>query len=285
MLYGFLADLGLEGLQVSVNSLGNQDTRSRYRDTLISYLEPLAASLSPHAGERFRQNPLRVLDSKDPRDQSIAEGAPSILDALSTEDRAHWDGVLGCLDALDTPYRVNPRLVRGLDYYTRTTFEISAVTGELGAQNALLGGGRYDDMIQGLGGPATPAIGFAMGLERILLALGDIRTEQVPWVALAPMGEAALRQALVLAKRIRRAGLVAEVDGRGTSLKSMLRRANGGGARFCVVVGESEVTRKVVQLKDLELHQQEEVQEDSLIASLKGALLATPSAPESEARG
>ena len=285
MLYQLLSELGIAGLKVSVNSLGNQETRRRYREALVGYFDPLATSLSPHAQERYRQNPLRVLDSKDPRDRAAAGNAPSIIDLLEPDDRVHWDGLLAGLNALGTPYQIDPRLVRGLDYYTRTTFEISATTGELGAQNALLGGGRYDDMIATLGGPETPAIGFAVGLERILLATSGLVAHQPAWAAFAPWGEVALTRALLLAKRLRQAGLVAEVDGRGTSMKSMLRRANSAGARFCIVLGESEVARNVVQLKDLSLHQQEEVNEDRLVTQLSAVLGATSQAQESERRG
>lgn len=285
MLYGLLHDLGIEGLKVSVNSLGGSESRARFREALIAYFKPQRAQLSPHAQERFEQNPLRVLDSKDERDRAVASGAPSILDLLTLEDRAHWQGLLGALDALGTPYEVDQQLVRGLDYYTRTTFEISTTSGAIGSQNALLGGGRYDDMIAGLGGPATPAIGFAMGLERVLLALGDFEVPAPAWVAVAPLGEAQKNPALTLAKRLRQHGFTTEVDGRGTSLKSMLRRANGGGARFCVVLGESELGRGVVQLKDLARHEQDEVPLAELPERLTARLSSPATNTESEDRG
>ena len=131
----------------SAAALGSQASRQAYRKALLGYLRPLASHMSPHAQERFEQNPLRVLDSKDERDQKLADGAPSILEFLDPEDRAHFAGVTVALDALGTPYEVDPRLVRGLDYYTRTAFEVSAKSGDIGTQNALLGGGRYDDML------------------------------------------------------------------------------------------------------------------------------------------
>lgn len=282
MLYEFLTALGIEGLTISVNSLGNRETRARYRQELLAYLKPLAGSLSQHARERFEQNPLRVLDSKDERDREIAAGAPSILEVLSDDDRAHWQGLRACLDALGTPYSVEPRLVRGLDYYTRTTFEISANSGQLGSQNALLGGGRYDEMIAGLGGPDTPAIGFAIGLERILLALGEQTHARPAWVAVAPLGARALEQALKLAKPLRNAGFVTEVDGRGTSLKSMLRRANAGSARFCVLLGDAELDRGVVQVKDLLRHGQQEVAPSQLVEALQAMLARADTGQESE---
>lgn len=283
MLHGFLSGLGLAGLKVSINSLGGAETRVRYRDELIAYLKPQADKLSPHARERFEANPLRVLDSKDERDREVAVGAPSILDVLTDADRAHWDGLLAGLNALKTPFEIDPRLVRGLDYYTRTTFEITARSGELGAQNALLGGGRYDDMIAGLGGPSTPAIGFAMGLERILLALGDWELPERLWVSIAPLSEQARNEALVVAKTLRQQGFVTEVDGRGTSLKSMLRRANSGGARFCILMGDDELSRSAVQVKDLKLHEQAEVPLSGLVEHLTSRSSADPT--ESEASG
>jgi histidyl-tRNA synthetase len=283
MLYGLLRGLGIEGLRVSVNCLGNQETRRRYRQVLLDYLNPRKAELSPHAQERYVDNPLRVLDSKDERDQAVAAQAPSILQVLQEDDLAHWKGLLTGLDALETPYVVDPRLVRGLDYYTRTTFEISATTGELGSQNALLGGGRYDDMISGLGGPDTPAIGFAIGLERILLAMPELEQGSPSWVAVAPIGDASVVPALSIGKQLRQAGFVAEVDGRGNSLKSMLRRANSSNARFCVVVGEAELGRGVVQVKDLSLHQQHDVERDQLVEHLNTQLKLIPGT-ESEER-
>src|SRR5690606_34698318 len=143
--------------------------------------------------------------SKDPRDRAASDGAPVLLDVLDEDDQAHWRGLLQALDALGTPYTVDPRLVRGLDYYTRTCFELTAQTGELGSQNALLGGGRYDGMIESLGGPKTPAIGFAMGLERILLALGGLDVARPELCFVAAPGERAAREGVVLARRARRA--------------------------------------------------------------------------------
>ena len=285
MLYGFLSELGIAELKVSVNSLGGTESRARYRDALIAYLKPRAAELSPHAQERYEHNPLRVLDSKDERDRAAAAGAPSILESLTPEDSAHWQGLLSALDALGTPYQIDQQLVRGLDYYTRTTFEISTTSGAIGSQNALLGGGRYDDMIAGLGGPATPAIGFAMGLERVLLTMGEFEVPARPWVSLAPLGAAQQNAALTLAKSLRQQGFATEVDGRGTSLKSMLRKANAGGARFCVVIGEAELARGVVQLKDLAHHEQEEVPFATLGERLAARVNLPAKSTESEDRG
>lgn len=266
MLYRLLTGLGIQGVQVTVNSLGGTDARRVYRERLIEFFEPKRDALSPHAQARLADNPLRILDSKDPRDQAAAEGAPVLLDVLGEDDQKHWQGLLTALDALGTPYTIDPRLVRGLDYYTRTCFELTAQTGELGSQNALLGGGRYDGMVQSLGGPDAPAIGFAMGLERILLALGEAETHLPDFCFIAPLGERAALAGLRLAGELRERGLRAELDGRGNSLKSMLRRANTMGARWCLVFGDAELDRGVVQLKDLTAHEQVELSPQDAIS-------------------
>ncbi|MFO0695540.1 MAG: histidine--tRNA ligase [Polyangiales bacterium] len=258
MVVGFVKDLGIEDVEVLVNSLGSGETRTRYRDALVEYLEPRKHELSEESQRRLLLNPLRILDSKDPKDAAIAGGAPSILEFLSDEDRVHWDGLRATLDALGTPYRVDARLVRGLDYYSRTLFEVRGRTG-LGAQNAILGGGRYDGMIEQLGGQATPSIGFAMGLERILMAMPEVATP--PRLdAVVLMTHAELRtKAVVLSRALRNAGLRIESDLRGTSLKSQMRRADKLGARVALILGESELARDAVQWKDLAKAEQGEI--------------------------
>ncbi len=173
LLYGFLSRLGITDVTVAINSIGGLESRAAYRAALTEHLRPRLESLSDHAKKRLEDNPLRILDSKDPRDKAAVADAPSILDSLTQEDREHWQAVLRGLDALGTPYQVTPGLVRGLDYYTRTVFEFQSTMGSLGSQNTLIAGGRYDNMLKSLGGPQIPAIGCGMGLERILLALGE----------------------------------------------------------------------------------------------------------------
>ncbi|MCC6664475.1 MAG: histidine--tRNA ligase [Polyangiaceae bacterium] len=270
MLVGLFRRLGVSDVVANIGSIGGAATRDRYRVALREFLSPKAGELSDHARARLEVNPLRILDSKDPRDQAACQGAPQILDVLDEADRAHWETLLGHLDALGTPYVVDPLLVRGLDYYTRTLFELKSSAGELGSQNTLCGGGRYDDMIRGLGGPSVPAIGFAMGLERILLALGPMAAPARKTCSIAPMGTRAVGKALELGRALREAGVVADVDGRGNSLKSMLRRADGLGARFCIVLGDAELERGAVQLKDLERHTQEELPISAVVARVAG---------------
>jgi histidyl-tRNA synthetase len=281
MLYRFFAELGIEGVQVLVNSLGGKGTRERYRDLLREHLTPYAAELSENARKRLDDNPLRILDSKNPRDQELAASAPPILDILDDADRAHWEGLCRHLDALGVPYRVESRLVRGLDYYTRTLFELQSSAGSLGAQNALGGGGRYDAMISELGGPAVSAIGFALGLERVLLAMGDREVSREPCCFIAPMGERAVSAGLVLARRLREKGAVVDLDGRGNSLKSMLRRANAVGARLCVLLGDSELDQGIVKIKDLAAHAEHEEPLASAPDRIV-ALLGTAAVPKHE---
>lgn len=281
MLVGFLRGLGIDRLEVVVNSLGSGDTRERYRAALVDYLRPHAEALSEDSRRRLERNPLRVLDSKSAADQAICAGAPAILDVLGDEDRAHFDGLRRRLDALGTPYRVDPRLVRGLDYYTRTLFEIRTDLGELGAQSALGGGGRYDNMLRELGGPSQPCIGFGLGLERILLAMPADAHRAPPWVLVAPVGEASHGEALVLARELRAAGVEARVDGRATKLAKVLSRASDEGARMCVIVGEGELARGVVALKDLDAKTQADVARSD-VARLVSTALATSSSSSSE---
>ena len=248
----FLRDLGIGGLTVHVNSLGSGETRARYRDALIAYFEPKKASLSEDSQRRFERNPLRILDSKHPLDREAAAGAPALVDVLGDDDKAHFLGVQEALTALDVPFQIDPSLVRGLDYYTRTLFEVKTSEADLGAQNTLCGGGRYDGMIESLGGPKVPAIGFAMGLERILVAakLATAQTRPEP-VYVAVMSKRATAAALGLCRDLRALGVHTELDARDARIKSMIRRAETIGARLCVMIGDDEVDKGEVSIKDL----------------------------------
>jgi histidyl-tRNA synthetase len=278
MLYLTMTRLGLCQIKVLVNSLGSKEARLDYRQKLLDYFTPLSNQLSEHAQERLSDNPLRILDSKDPRDQEASTGAPLLLDSLTVEDREHFNGLKAALDRLGTPYEVEPRLVRGLDYYSRTCFEIVAESGEIGSQSAIVGGGRYDAMLEGLGGPPTPAIGFAIGLERILLAASNEEEERSPLCFVAPLGEQAKLECLALSQKLRLKGFRVELDGRGGSLKSMLRRANSMGARVCIVMGKDEVEGGHAQLKDLLEHTQETLPLSEVV-KVTSQLLSTPTSP------
>jgi histidyl-tRNA synthetase len=274
MLCRFFDGLGVSGLKVAINSIGSGAARERYHRCLVDYFEPRRSELSPHAQERLSINPLRILDSKDERDKKVSAEAPSILEVLGEEDTDHFQRLRASLDAMQVPYEVEPRLVRGLDYYTRTLFEISSTAAELGAQNALAGGGRYDAMIEGLGGPSTPAVGFALGIERLLLAMPQQAPAGRPFCFFASIGSAAIQKALVLGQQLRSHGYRAEIDARGNSLKSQLRRADNLRVRYVVVIGDTELERGVAVLKDLMNHQQEEVRFEVLVSTIVERLAA-----------
>jgi histidyl-tRNA synthetase len=274
MLVGFLNAIEVPGVEVLVNSLGGTGARASYKEALVRYLEPRKSELTADSQRRLGTNPLRILDSKSEQDQAALEGAPTIMDFLDAADRAHFDGLQRQLTALGTPFRVAPKLVRGLDYYTRTLFEIKGAKDKLGAGDTLVGGGRYDGMIGDLGGPSVPAIGFAAGLERLLIA-SEMKSEAaIVDVFVAPLGDAAVDHALVLARDVRQAGLPCEVDTRGSSQKSQLRRANALGARVVLILCESELAEGVVQLKDLGGHTQERIARDAVVRIVGDRLIA-----------
>jgi histidyl-tRNA synthetase len=255
---GFFKAIGIPGIKVHVNSLGAGDTRARYRDALLKHFTPLRDKLSEDSQRRLEKNPLRILDSKDPRDREAAQGAPPLVDLLDPADKAHFDSLCRYLDVLGVSYEIDPSLVRGLDYYTRTLFEVRATESDLGSQNTISGGGRYDNMIESLGGPKVPAIGFAMGLERILASMPAIAGRRGPGCVLLPLTQKGTEQALLLARDVRALGVSAEIDGRGGKLKTMLGRAEKRGASICVILGD-EVERGAVSVKDLGTRTQEEL--------------------------
>jgi histidyl-tRNA synthetase len=279
--------LGVRDFVIHVNSIGSGPTRARYREALQAYFEPHRTALSEDSQRRLVTNPLRILDSKDPRDRELAAGAPSVVDVLADEDAAHFSALRSHLDLLGVPYIVDPRLVRGLDYYTRTLFELKITTGELGAQDALLGGGRYDDMIGNLGSKKpVPAIGFAMGIERVLEVTAREEPKVGPACYLAPMTAEAVGPSLALAKRLRDGGLWCEVDGRGLSLKAMLRRANGLGARLALLLGADELASGTVTVKDLGRHEQDRVPQADLSEAVARRLaLPAVELPEKASEG
>ncbi len=264
-----LTAMGVPNHTIHINSLGSGDTRARYQEELLKYFRPHRSALSERSQERLEKNPLRVLDSKSPQDQEVAKDAPSVLDILDEQDTAHFEGLKRYLDALGVVYEVDTTLVRGLDYYTRTLFEVKTASGDLGAQNTLIGGGRYDKMVQNLGHKRpVPAIGFAMGLERIVSLTQSPSKRAGPDCYLAPMLEQARPIALSFAKKLRQAGLYCEVDGRGQSIKSMLRRAYAMNSRTCILVGENELENECLTVKDLTGKTQQQVAFDGAVANI-----------------
>jgi histidyl-tRNA synthetase len=275
-LVSFFADIGVTDADVLVNSLGGPETRARYKEALVAFFEPKKAELSDESQRRLSSNPLRILDSKSPKDIAAREGAPAITDVLEGEDLAHFAGLKAHLDALGVRYRVDPSLVRGLDYYQRTLFEIKGADAILGAGNTLCGGGRYDGMVAELGGPKVPAIGFAAGMERLLLASQATEATPVVDVCVAALGDkanpatelAVTGAALALGRDLRNAGVRTDVDGRGASLKAQLRRANALGASTMIIVGDRELADNVVEVKDLAARTQERVPRGEVVAKL-----------------
>ena len=246
--------LGLSGLSLELNSLGSRDIQARYRARLVEYFSARADALDADSSRRIETNPLRILDSKNPSMQALIEEAPRIIDEHDDDARAHLDQLLAMLDEAGVEYRVNPRLVRGLDYYTGTVFEWT--TGELGAQGAVCGGGRYDNLVAEIGGPANPAIGFAIGLER-LVALLDVQSVELPVAMphayLASAGPRASILAHAVAERLRDAvpELRLVVDAGHGSFKAKLKRADRSGARLALLLGEEEARNGRIAVKDL----------------------------------
>jgi histidyl-tRNA synthetase len=267
MLVDFFRALGLaDRLELHVNSIGDAGTRPAYLARLVEYLTPMRDRLCDECQMRLTRNPLRVLDCKTPACQPIIEKAPSILDSLSPEAAAHWDSVRRGLDALGVEYLVDHRLVRGLDYYVRTTFEV--LTTELGAQNAVAGGGRYDGLIQRLEGPPDPGIGFAIGMERVVLLLGEKDRMSGPSALLIPLGEAALHRLMPVARALRERGVNVELAYGDRKLQRELEHANRLGTRYAVIVGDTELANDQCVLRDMKTREQRPVGLDRLLPEL-----------------
>jgi len=260
-----LRTLGLQDWTLMLNSVGTLEDRQRYRQALVAYLTPYQNELDPDSQERLSRNPLRILDSKDPRTQAIAQAAPSILDYLGPDSRRHFERVQRLLDSLGIPYQLNPCLVRGLDYYTHTAFEVQ--TADLGAQATVCGGGRYDRLVTDLGGPDTPAIGWAMGLERLVLLLEQqaLSLSANLDFYLAARGETAEAQALLLAQKLRAAGFAVELDLSGSAFGKQLKRADRSGAIAALILGDAEAAEQAVQLKWLVSGEQQTLAQTDLL--------------------
>lgn len=253
LLHTIYERLGLKNLSVRISSLGNKESRAAFREALINYLLPFTNELSEDSKVRVTANPLRVLDSKDPRDKEIVAGAPKILDFLSKEDQDHFNRVLKCLDLLEIKYVIDPLIVRGLDYYNRTVFEV--VSGDLGSQNSVGGGGRYDGLIEMLGGPQVPATGFATGIERTIQVMTkqneSLPKPHSPLLYLVPMGDVAKDFCFKLTHNLREERLPVEMDLTGRKLNKAMQYANQINARYVAVIGDQELSSKQVDLKDM----------------------------------
>jgi histidyl-tRNA synthetase len=252
MLARLWKSLGLADVELQVNSIGDAADRLRHRESLVAHFEKHAALLDEDAKRRLHSNPLRILDSKNPAMQEMIEGAPKLLDFLGDGAARHFEALKRLLADAGLAFEVNPRLVRGMDYYNRTVFEW--VSSSIGAQSTITGGGRYDGLFEQLGGKATPACGFGLGMERVLLAMqaGGARAEQVPDAFFIHAGEAAFRAAWIAAERLRDAGLEVVIAGVG-SMKSQMKKADASGARFAIILGDEEVAAGKLALKPLRI--------------------------------
>ncbi len=247
--------LGIDGaVELELNSLGTPDSRARYRDSLQEYFRSRADELDDDSRDRLHRNPMRILDSKNPAMRELVDAAPIITEYLDAQSAEHFATLRGLLDAAGIAYRINPRLVRGLDYYSRTVFEW--VTDRLGAQGTVCAGGRYDGLVEQLGGRPTPAIGWALGLERLLELYRVCGGEQFrcdPDVYVVAVGDAVLKPAFTLVERLRDSNpeLKIELNCGAGSFKSQMKRADRSGARIALVIGEAEVTQQAAGLKPL----------------------------------
>jgi histidyl-tRNA synthetase len=260
-----LQTLGLKNLHLDLNSVGNREDRQQYRDALIDYLMPYKEELDPDSQDRLTRNPLRILDSKDKRTQEIAQSSPSILDYLGSDSQRHFEQVQQLLTDLDIRYQLNPRLVRGLDYYTHTAFEI--ISDDLGAQATVCGGGRYDGLVEELGGIPTPAVGWAIGLERLIILLQQLSQASQKGLDfyVVSRGEQAEAQSLKLAHQLRQAGFSVELDLSGSAFKKQFARADRSGAVACLILGDEEAQSQTVKLKWMASKEQSAIAQADLL--------------------
>lgn len=262
--------LGLKNLTVHVNTVGDLDTRLHFKKALLLYLEPYFSELSSESKIRFEKNPLRILDSKDPKDRAILKGAPSILDSLSSSAGAHFEKLLAYLELIKIPYVVDNQIVRGLDYYNKTVFEIQ--TSDLGAQNTLGGGGRYDGLLSSFDGPDLPGVGFATGLERVLqtmLAQNQTIPKPKPLkVYFIPMGDESKAICLALTTECRHHRIAADMEMNAKKMQTAIQNAIRLGAEYCAIIGSEELTKEHVQLKHLQTREQRQIPFQRLIKEL-----------------
>jgi histidyl-tRNA synthetase len=272
MFYEFYRRLGIQGLTVMINSVGDEESRASFRHALADYLKPHFDKLSEDSKVRFSKNTLRILDSKDPQDQQLLKEAPSLLNFLSAEAKEHFERVQILLKKIGLPFVINPKLVRGLDYYNKTVVEI--VGTHLGAQNTLGGGGRYDGLTAALGGPHLPSVGFSTGLERLLQTMTGqniaFPEPPHPFVFLIPLGEKSLDHCLTLLYQLRHAKIPAEIDISGKKVQHGLQMANVTKATYTVILGDRELETQEIELKEMASRQGENLRLGELFETLKG---------------
>ena len=268
----FMKELGITGIKLHINSIGCPNCRPKYREALIEYFKKHEDELCDTCKERLKTNPLRVLDCKSPICSSLAKDAPNTIDYLCDECHDHFEDLKAYLNAQDIEYEVDTRIVRGLDYYTKTVFEF--ICENIGAQSTVCGGGRYDGLLEQLGGPSLPAIGFGMGITRLILAMEKsgvmLPSEPTPELYIAPMGKDARMKALSIVSKLRHDGIYAECDISQRSLKAQMKYADKIGAKYTLILGDSELECGKAQLKNMKESTQREISLDSIVEIIKG---------------
>lgn len=270
--------LGLKGIKVKVNTLGDNESRKAYKEALVEYFKPHLNELCDDCKERFEKNPLRILDCKVDKDSEILKNAPKTFDYLNEESKKHFDQVLQHLNDLEINYEVDSNVIRGLDYYTHTVFEIEADVEGFGAQNVMCGGGRYNNLVEELGGPKTSAVGFAIGIERLMMALEyedlekDITYNSID-TYIAPLSEEANSFAFSLNSALRLVGVTSEIDYCSRSLKSNLKQAERLNAKYILIIGEDELKEEYITIKNLETKEEQKVKNHEILEFLYNSLV------------
>lgn len=272
--YEFLKKMGLKDIELRINSIGCPECRARHREALKDFLRPKYDQLCETCKDRFERNPMRILDCKSPVDQELVKGAPVMLDYLCDDCRDAFEELKADLDAMGIEYVIDPGIVRGLDYYTKTAFEF--VTNSIGAQGTVCGGGRYDNLIEEVGGPSTPGVGFGLGIERLLLVM-EAEGVTIPEPAgtevfIVMMGDKARAYGLSLAAELRRLGINTEIDLLARNIKGQMKNANRAGAGYAVIIGDNELETGRLGVKLLDKSEQIEVSKDEIVDYLAGEL-------------
>lgn len=264
--------LGLKGVSVNINTLGDKESREAYRKALLDYFKPYLNELCEDCQKRYEKNPLRILDCKVDSNNEIMKTAPKMIDYLNEESKKHFDKVKEYLDVMGIDYKVNSNIVRGLDYYTHTVFEVQADIEGFGAQNTLAAGGRYDHLVEFVGGPSVPGVGFAVGLERLFLALQaekiDIKEMVYPDIYIFSASDEQKKNMLSLANDLRMAGFNVEIDYNGRNFKNNFKQADKLMVKFIIIIGEEEVESKILTVKDNKRKEEYKVKLDELIEFL-----------------
>lgn len=261
--------LGLKGIKVNINSLGDKESRENYREALVSHFAPVIDTYCEDCKERFKKNPLRILDCKVDHDKAEMKSAPTTIEYLNETSKNHFDKVKKCLDALGIEYIVNPSVVRGLDYYTHTVFEVEASIESFGAQNVLCGGGRYNGLIETLGGPATSGVGFALGLERLLNAL-EAENIVLPYdkgldIYVIPMSEEQKTYAFALTQSLRMSGFTVDIDYMNRKIAGNFKQADRYNVKYVIIIGEQEVSSNVLTIKNNETKEEFKINVEEIV--------------------